>query len=207
MVSNEDYVTALKDFNGLLRATFQLSVKLNELVGDSRKQIASALFAKINLGALSITKLLPKDSEILPREKTMAMEPDKFCDVSSIASLFRNLVEASNFLYYFAIEDVSPEEIQLRLQIADFQAVKSSVAVLHLVNCENERLKELEQDLANLKTALESAPDFMALASSTRKQILQGRKAATISQREIASLRGLAADQFSRLQTSQRSRP
>jgi len=61
MASNENYIAALKDFNGLLHATFQLSVKLNQLVGDSRKQIASALFAKINLGALSITKLLPKD--------------------------------------------------------------------------------------------------------------------------------------------------
>ena len=87
MGSNEDYLATLKDFNGLLHATFQLSVKLNELVGDSRKQIASALFAKINLGALSITKLLPKDSEILPRDKTVEMDPDRFFDVSSIGSL------------------------------------------------------------------------------------------------------------------------
>src|SRR5258708_6811838 len=91
MGSNEDYLAALRDFNGLLHATFQLSVKLNELRGDSRKQIASALFAKINLGALSITKLLPKDSEILPRDRTIKMDPDRFCDLSSIASLCRNL--------------------------------------------------------------------------------------------------------------------
>ena len=112
MASNEDYIVALKDFNGLLHATFQLSVKLNQLVGDSRKQIASVLFAKINLGALSITKLLPKDSKILPREKTTVMDPDRFCDVSSIASVCRNLVEASNLLYYFGIEEVAAEEIQ-----------------------------------------------------------------------------------------------
>jgi len=52
MASNEDYITAVRDFNGLIRATFQLSVNLNKLIGDSRKQIASARFAKINLGAL-----------------------------------------------------------------------------------------------------------------------------------------------------------
>ena len=197
MASNEDYIAAFKDFNGLLHATFQLSVKLNQLVGDSRKQIASALFAKINLGALSITKLLPRDSEILPREKTIVMDPERFCDVSSIASLCRNLVEASNLLYYFGIEEVSAEEIQLRLQIGDYQAVKGSIAVFHLLNYKGERLEELQQELAKLKTALESSPAFMELASWTRKQILDGRTTATISHREIASRRGLAADQFS----------
>src|SRR5205807_10251380 len=110
--SNEDYINALKDFSGLLHATFQLSVKLSKLVGDSRKQIASALFAKINLGALSITKLLPKNAQILPRENTIVMNPDRFCNVSSIASLCRNLIEASNLLYYFALDEVSEEEIQ-----------------------------------------------------------------------------------------------
>ena len=168
MGSNEDYLAALRDFSGVLRATFQLSVKLNELRGDSRKQIASVLFAKINLGALSITKLLPRDSEILPREKTIVMDPDRFCDVSSIASLCRNLVEASNLLYYFGIEEVSAEEIQLRLQIGDYQAVKGSIAVFHLLNYK-ERLEELQQELAKLKTALESSPAFMELASWTRK--------------------------------------
>ena len=197
MASNEDYIAAFKDFNGLLHATFQLSVKLNQLVGDSRKQIASALFAKINLGALSITKLLPKDSEVLPREKTIVMDPERFCDVSSIASLCRNLVEASNLLYYFGIEEVSAEEIQLRLQIGDYQAVKGSIAVFHLVNYKGERLEELQQELTKLKTALKSSLAFMELPSRTRKQILDGRTTATISHREIADRRGLAADRFS----------
>lgn len=125
------------------------------------------------------------------------MDPDRFCDVSSIGSLCRNLVEASNLLYYFAIEDVSAEEIQLRLQIADYQAVKGAIEVSHLINYEGKHVEELQQELAKLKTTLETSPAFMALVSSTRRQILEGRKAATISHREIASRRGLAADQFS----------
>src|SRR5438876_6553844 len=172
MATNEDYLAALKDFNGLLRATFQLSVKLNKLVGDSRKQIASVLFAKINLGALSIAKLLPKDSEILPREKTIIMDPDKFCDVSSIASLCRNLVEASNLLYYFAVEEISTEEVQLRLQIADYQAVKGSIAVLYLANYNGKQLEDLRHELAMVKTVLENSPIFANLPSGTKNQIL-----------------------------------
>src|SRR5437667_6439730 len=171
MASNEDYIAALKDFNGLLQATFQLSVKLNQLVGDSRKQIASALFAKINLGALSITKFLPKQAEILPREETLVMDPDRFCDVSSIASLCRNLVEASDLLYYFGIDEASAEEIHLRLRIGDYQAVKGAIAVFHLANYRGEHLEELQQELGKLKTALEISPAFMELDSRTRNQI------------------------------------
>lgn len=197
MTSNEDYLAALKNFNGLLRATFEMSVKLNERVGNSRKQIASALFAKANLGALSISKLLPTDSTVLPREETVIMDPDRFCDVSSVASLCRNLVEASNFIFYFGLEEASTEEVSLRLQIADYQAVKRTVAVLRLTNCERQHLEELREDLAVLKAALESSPPFQKLDGGTKKQVLDGRKAATISHRDIAIRRGLAADQFS----------
>jgi len=55
----------------------------------------------------------------------------------------------------------------------------------------------LQQELGKLKTALEISPAFMELDSRTRNQILDGRKAATISHREVASRRGLAADRFS----------
>lgn len=196
MTSNEDYVAALKDFNGLLRETFELSVKLNDRVGKSRKQIASALFAKINLGALSISKLLPKDSMVLPREETLVMAPDKFCDVSSIASLCRNLVETSNFIFYFGVEEVTVEEVSFRLQIADYQAVKGTIAIVPLTNGNPNHVEELRDDVAALKTALESSPLFQELDAQTKRQILDGRKAATISHRDIATRRGLAADQF-----------
>jgi len=55
----------------------------------------------------------------------------------------------------------------------------------------------LQGELAKLKTTLEMSPAFMELVSSTRRQILDGRKAVTLSHRQIASRRGLAADQFS----------
>ena len=196
MTSNEDYVAALKDFNGLICATFEMSVKLNERVGDSRKQIASALFAKVNLGALSISKLLPKDSTVLPREQTVTMELDRFSDISSIATLCRNLVEASNFIFYFGVEEASIEEVKFRLQIADYQAVKRTVAVLRLTNGERRHLKELCEELAALKAALERSPLFQRLDRWTKKQVLDGKKAETISHRDIAARRGLAPDHF-----------
>jgi hypothetical protein len=44
---------------------------------------------------------------------------------------------------------------------------------------------------------LENSPPFQKLDTWTKKQILDGRKTATISHRDIAIRRGLAADQFS----------
>src|SRR5205823_14370131 len=97
--TDEVYGIALREFNDLIRSTFKLSVRLRKLTGDTRKQIASAMFAKVNLCALSITKLLPPDSKVLSPQETVEMKPEKFCDISSVASLCRNLIEASNRLY------------------------------------------------------------------------------------------------------------
>jgi hypothetical protein len=118
--THEEYDTALSDLSDLIKGAFQLSVWLTELKGDTRKSIASILFAKINLCALSITKLLPPDSKSHAAEE---MERERFCDVSSVASLCRNLIEASNRLYYFAIEPVSEEEAKMRLKIHEYHAV------------------------------------------------------------------------------------
>jgi hypothetical protein len=58
-------------------------------------------------------------------------------------------------------------------------------------------LDHLQDELARLKTELESLPMFMMLSTGRRKQILDGRTTTTVSHREIAIRRGLAADKFS----------
>jgi hypothetical protein len=196
MPSNQDYLAALQDLNDLVGATFYLSVSLNKFTGDSRKQLASVMFAKINLCALSITKLLPADSEILPQQQTGVIARENFCDVPSVASLCRNLIEASNLIYYFAVDEVPEEEVRLRLQIGDFQAVHGSLAVLRLADCHGPEVEELEGELANVKAALKASAEFCKLDAGLRKQILNRRKGATLSQRAIAERRGFHAKRF-----------
>jgi len=185
--SHEDYDIALIDLNDLIKGTFKLSVWLIKLKGDTRKRIASILFAKINLCALSITKLLPPDSKSHAAEE---MERERFCDVSSLASLCRNLIEASNRLYYFAIEAVAEEEAKMRLKIHEYHAVCGHKAIMKFLDLNKQRRTELDQDLAQLKVELEGLGTFQELPAHVKKRIFEGKQGEAVSQAQIAKRRG-----------------
>lgn len=184
--SHEEYDTALIDLNDLIKGAFQLSVWLSKLKGDARKRIASILFAKINLCALSITKLLPPDSKSHAADQ---MERERFCDVSSIASLSRNLIEASNRLYYFAIEPVTEAEAKMRLKIHEYHAVCGHKAIMKFLNLDEQRREELDQELAQLKVELEALGAFRELPAHVKKRIFEGKQGEAVSQAQIAKRR------------------
>jgi hypothetical protein len=185
--THEEYDTALSDLNVLIKGTFQLSVWLTELKGDTRKRIVSILFAKINLCALSITKLLPPDSK---SHAAKEMERERFCDVSSVASLCRNLIEASNRLYYFSVEPVREEEAKMRLKIHEYHAVCGHKAIMKFLNLDEQRRKELDRELAKLKVELEALEQFQKLPANIKKRIFEGKQGEALSQPEIAKRRG-----------------
>jgi hypothetical protein len=164
-----------------------LSVWLTKLAGDARKQIASVLFAKINLCALSITKLLPPDAKphVAPE-----IERERFCDVSSIASLCRNLIEASNRLFYFAVEEISEEEAKMRLKIYEYYGVCAQKAILKFLNGSEATLNELSNELDRLKPNLQASAAFRKLPTRIQRRILDGKQGEALSQPEIAKRRG-----------------
>jgi len=151
------------------------------------------MFAKINLCALSITKLLPPDSESIVGD-TIARE--RFCDVSSIASLCRNLIEASNRLYYFAVERVTVNEVTMRLKIHEYHAVNAHRAFLDFLNGDEAQCKELDDELLGLKTQLQQMTEFQNLPTPVKKRILGGKQGEALSQAEIAARRGRSEDAF-----------
>jgi hypothetical protein len=185
--AEKDYDEALTDLNDLIKASFQLSVWLAKLVGDTRKRIASILFAKINLCALSITKLLPPDSKAHAAKE---MERERFCDVSSVASLCRNLIEASNRLYYFAVEPITEDEAKMRLKIHEYHAICGQKAIMTFLKLDEERCKELSSELADLKRELKGFREFEKIPTHVQKRIFAGKQGEALSQPEIAKRRG-----------------
>jgi uncharacterized protein DUF5677 len=185
--TDEEYKSALTDLNDLIKGAFQLSVWLTGLKGDTRKRIASILFAKINLCALSITKLLPPDSK---SHVAKEMERERFCDVSSVASLCRNLIEASNRLYYFAVEPVTQNEAKMRLKIHEYHAICAHKAIMTFLNLDKERCAELSDELSELKTELKGFSEFEKIPTQVQKRIFAGKQGEALSQPEIAKRRG-----------------
>jgi len=185
--TDEEYQIALTDLNDLIKGAFQLSVWLTNLTGDTRKQIASILFAKINLCALSITKLLPPDAKSHAGKK---IERERFCDVSSVASLCRNLIEASNRLYYFAVESVTEGEARMRLKIHEYHAICAHQSIMKFLGLDEERCKELNSELAELRLELKGFAEFKKIPTHIQMRIFEGKQGEALSQAEIAKRRG-----------------
>jgi len=150
-----------------------------------------AVFSKINLCALSIRKLLP-DSGVVPGAEFHGIEVHRrmFCDVSSAASLCRNLVEASNRLYYLAIEPVSETEAAMRLAISNFHAVSGQIYILRHLGMQGEALEDLKSERAQIRVSLESFSEFQKLDKRVKDAIFAGRRGEHLSQAEIAERRG-----------------
>ncbi|MFZ0916987.1 MAG: hypothetical protein WAN04_08855, partial [Candidatus Udaeobacter sp.] len=191
--TEKEYAEALIDLNDLIKASFKLSFWLKDLTGDTRKQIAAILFAKINLCALSITKLLPPDCASVVGEE---IERERFCDVSSVASLCRNLIEASNRLFYFSVEQILIDEAKMRLNIYEYSGAYAHKGILKFLNGSPEILKELKNDIARLKTELENSVAFQKLPRDVKRRILDGQQAQTVSHAQIAKQRGHNEDVF-----------
>ena len=191
--TENDHEEALTDLNGLIKASFQLSVWLGKLTGDTRKQIASILFAKINLCALSIARLLPPDCTSGGGEK---LERERFCDVSSIASLCCNLIEASNRLFYFSVEEIPVDEAKMRLNVYEYYGTWAHKEILKFLKGSLEVLKQLENEIARLRTELEKSASFQKLPKDVKRRILNGQQAQTVSHAQIAKQRGHDEDVF-----------
>ena len=191
--TEKEYHEALIDLNHLIKASFKLSFWLKDLTGDTRKQIAAILFAKINLCALSITKLLPPDCASVVGEE---IEKERFCDVSSVASLCRNLIEASNRLFYFSVEQIPIDEAKMRLNIYEYSGAYAHKGILKFLHGSPEVLIQIENDIARLKADLENSPAFQKLPRNVKRRILNGQQAQTVSHAQIAKRREHNEDVF-----------
>ena len=193
--AKNEYETAKRELSGLVHASFQLSRRiLGRQSGIPREHLASTFLAKTNLGALSFTKLLPTEREV--SEIATGIEADQFFDVSSLASLARNLIEGSLRLFYFCIEPVSPDEFAMRLKIHEHHAVHKHLSISRRVGLNATRLKKLETELTALQAELNAMPLFAALKREVQNHIFKGRWGEASTLPDIAEKRGLNRQQF-----------
>jgi hypothetical protein len=112
----EKYRKYLKTFSLLSRDAFELSIYLSNVLGSNTEELSNenfvflSIFLKIALHADSILTILPKDD---PRE-LYGTENFRFVDLSSIASLTRDIIDADNTLFYLFTERVDDSEREFR---------------------------------------------------------------------------------------------
>ena len=104
-----DSAMKTRTIDNLCHCTMTLSSKTAGRSGVSwREQQASLIFAKLCITCISFLKLIPKSSFFT------ATKGLNIWDLSSAASLARNIIESYCVLYYVGIDKPSDSEIEFR---------------------------------------------------------------------------------------------
>ena len=112
----EHYIPCLDDFTLALGKAFSTSHASTGLRCSNRQVWASVLFTRLCVFSTSILSLCP-GSKLNPK--------GLHWDFGSIATLSRNLLECSLVFFYLGIEDVSEQEINVRLMVMDLHDCNS----------------------------------------------------------------------------------
>ncbi len=96
----------------MLKGFTKCHISFENISAPIRKVISTHFLAHIGDSCVSILKLLPYNELFATDDKEFAV----FFNLS----LFRNIIEATNNLYYFSLEDISEEESNFRLLLFSY---------------------------------------------------------------------------------------
>jgi hypothetical protein len=179
----------ISDFELLVEIGQDLSQQFHNVYAPNRRMgLSTQVLAKLMENCFSILKLLP--GSILSRKR------ESYVDFSSIASLARNLIEASNIHWYISIEKLFLEEENLRLLIYDYHDTSELIAIVRQLKFQKTDLEFLENQLTELKANLDQNPFFKTIDGQRRNLIIKGRQGTLLTQYEIAHRRRLDLDKF-----------
>ena len=168
LTENEiEYLEELNLFDNVINVTQTISLNQHGIQTDGRGLRAMKLFTRQTLTGLSLHKLLPRPN------KNKSIDEDIW-DISSIASLTRNIVEGYISLYYFGIEKISESEAQLRFFILQLHRNVEWYNIRKDVNLEEDELKEFENGIIEQKKRIENHPYLLKLSTNQRKRAIQG---------------------------------
>ncbi len=109
----QDFLDERELYDKTLNITGLISINQHNLKSDGRGLRGMKIFTRQTLTAFSLDKLLPRPNINNP-------ENNEFWDISSIASLTRNLIEGYLSLHFYGLEKISTEEADLRYVIQQF---------------------------------------------------------------------------------------
>jgi len=150
---------------------------------------ANQLYIRLTVSCLSYIRLLPYN-RYFPADH-------EFWDLFSILSISRNIIETYIMFWYIAVDGVSQEERQLRLDILMYHLNNEKYKFYRDFNPESEYLPEFETQLPLKKREFEDSEIFATyIEKSRRKNILSGKEAKYLSNNEIMEKMPFKTEEF-----------
>lgn len=181
--------TVLAEFELLTEIGWDLSQHFRGIfIEDQKKTKSTHLLAKAIDNCISILKLIPSSKH--------SSSQQNYIDLSAIFSLCRNLIELSNIEWYLIQDDISEDELNLRIKIFIYHDFVSTKEVFDQILFDDETSEYLKEKITEYKTLLEGNGEFKKLENSLQKLIIKGKKSLVLTQFEIAKNRNIDFDEF-----------
>jgi hypothetical protein len=164
----DDYSEELELFEKALKFVILVSQNQHGIQTDGRGIRSVRIFNRQTLTAISLCKLLPRSIY------SKRLESDLW-DISSIASLTRNIIEGYLSLYYFGIEKISEQEAELRFFLLQLHK-NSEWYNIRKNEMDEAELKQFEDGIAWEKSRLRTHIFLSHLSPQEQKRVLDGRE-------------------------------
>jgi hypothetical protein len=156
-----------KQYFQVLSLTLDVSQNQHGIDTAGRGVRAVKIFTRQTLSAMSLSSILPK----LSPDK----DPDaELWDVSSIASITRNILEAYLAIFYSGIENISDEEAELRFFIGQLHRNREWYLVHKSQNSDIETLNEFEAGMKEQKERIKTHSYLSNLSNAQKNKALKG---------------------------------
>jgi hypothetical protein len=180
MLSKVEYLEYLRTFEHFHDFSLDVSDRTGGLKAADHLIMANQLYVRMTLTSLSIIHLLP-ENRLFPSEW-------QIWDFFSVASLARNLIENYNMLFFVAVENITDEERDFRLNVLYYHHNKEKQKFYKDLGG-RQFDKEFDENLPIAKKALKEHPFFSKLPHKISNAIIDGRKSIYLSREDISKKR------------------
>ncbi|MFF2482741.1 hypothetical protein [Paenibacillus sp. NPDC058071] len=160
------------EFLKLIEIIKKISKKNQTIVSSTtslRTYYAQLVFEKSLLNAISISKLIPSNND---------EDGYKYLDVSSIASLTRNLIEIHHVLNYFCERNITDEEFNFRMYLASYHSSITQERIIDRLGIPPKNgLFGADFAQSIIESNLENNTVFSNLSEVQKREILKGKRA------------------------------
>ena len=153
---------------------------------DWRGAKASVLFAKLCITCISFLRFIPNSSFYVPAKSLPLL------DLSSAASLCRNLIEAYYVLLYVSSNPEDEEDREFRQALWDYHAEFERHEMLRVALPSSKTLPKAVALLAQCRTRLEKSPRFQRLSKGHQTKLLEGDNFKLSSSIELSRAAGIS---------------
>ncbi|WP_335922083.1 hypothetical protein [Shewanella chilikensis] len=156
-----------KQYLRVLDLTMDVSQNQHGIDTNGRGVRAVKVFTRQTLSAISLSSILP--------DLSVDKDPDAaLWDVSSIASITRNILEAYLAIFYSGIENISDEEAELRFLIGQLHRNREWYLVHKSRGSDIETLNEFEVGMKEQKERIKAHSFLSNLNHAQKNKALKG---------------------------------